>query len=122
MSANVPRTGRRRIENYSGSCQCHLGKLVDLPDLGVLFGLLLLYIALIGPINYLVLRRLDRREWAWVTMPVLVGVFAVAAWALGVNLKGTDTIVNQLGIVRTATGTDHHAPLPMTDAIKFSGT
>ena len=34
---------------------------VDLPDLGVLFALLLLYIALIGPLNYLVLRRLDRR-------------------------------------------------------------
>jgi hypothetical protein len=79
---------------------------VDLPDIGVLFALLLLYIALIGPVNYLVLRRLDRREWAWVTMPVLVAIFAVAAWGLGVGLKGTDTIVNQVGIVRTATGTD----------------
>jgi hypothetical protein len=79
---------------------------VDLPDLGVLFALLLLYIALIGPINYLVLRRLDRREWAWVTMPVLVGVFAVAAYALGATLKGTDTIVNQVGIVRTSPGSD----------------
>ncbi len=79
---------------------------VDLPDLGVLFALLLLYIALIGPLNYLVLRRLDRREWAWLTMPVLVGIFAVAAYGLGATLKGTDTIVNQVGIVRTAAGTD----------------
>ena len=79
---------------------------VDLPDLGVLFALLLLYIALIGPVNYLVLRRLDRREWAWITMPALVGIFAVAAWTLGVGLKGTDTIINQVGIVRAATGTD----------------
>lgn len=79
---------------------------VDLPDLGVLFALLLLYIALIGPLNYVILKRLDRREWAWVTMPVLVGVFAVGAYALGSTLKGTDTIVNQVGIVRTATGTD----------------
>ena len=42
-------------------------------------GLLLLlfgYIALIGPINYLVLRRLDRREWAWITMPILIVGFA----------------------------------------------
>ncbi|MFN8620179.1 MAG: hypothetical protein U0869_05465 [Chloroflexota bacterium] len=79
---------------------------VDLPDLGVLFGLLLLYIALIGPLNYLVLRRLDRREWAWITMPVLVAIFAVAAWGLGATLKGTDTIVNQLGILRGAAGSD----------------
>jgi len=79
---------------------------VDLPDLGVLFGLLVAYIVLIGPINYLVLRRLDRREWAWVTMPLLVGVFAVAAWGLGTRIKGTDVIVNEVGIVRTAAGTD----------------
>jgi hypothetical protein len=79
---------------------------VDLPDIAVLLGLLLLYIALIGPVNYLVLRRLDRRELAWITMPVLVGVFAVAAYALGSGLKGTDIIINQVGIVRTAAGAE----------------
>ena len=42
------------------------------------------YILLIGPINYLVLRRLDRREWAWVTMPVLIVVFAVGAYGFGI--------------------------------------
>jgi hypothetical protein len=79
---------------------------VDLPDIGVLFGLLLLYIVLIGPINYLVLRRLDRREWAWFTMPALVLVFAVGAYAMGIGLKGTDVIVNQIGLIRGAAGTD----------------
>jgi hypothetical protein len=79
---------------------------VELPRLDQLFALLLGYIALIGPVNYLVLRRLDRREWAWVTMPVLVLVFAVAAYGLGAALKGTDVIVNELGIVRGAAGTD----------------
>lgn len=79
---------------------------VALPDIILLLGLLSLYIALIGPVNYLVLRRLDRREWAWVTMPALVLVFAVAAYGVGLGLKGTDVIVNQLGIVRGAAGTD----------------
>jgi hypothetical protein len=79
---------------------------VDLPDIGVLFGLLLLYILLIGPVNYVVLKRIDRREWAWITMPALVLVFAVGAYAMGVGLKGTDVIVNQIGVVRGATGTD----------------
>ena len=68
--------------------------------------LLALYIALIGPVNYLVLRRIDRREWAWVTMPVLVLVFGVGTYAMGMGLKGTDMIVNQLAIVRAAAGTD----------------
>lgn len=79
---------------------------VALPDLGLLFGLLALYIALIGPINYLVLRRIDRREWAWVTMPVLVLVFGVGTYVVGMGLKGTDVIVDQLAIVRAAAGTD----------------
>ena len=79
---------------------------VALPDLGLLFGLLAVYIALIGPINYLVLRRIDRREWAWITMPVLVLVFGVGTYAVGMGLKGTDVIVDQLAIVRAAAGTD----------------
>ena len=77
-----------------------------LPSIGGLLLLLLGYILLIGPVNYLVLRRLDRREWAWVTMPVLVVGFTVAAFAIGFVLRGTDVIVNQIALVRAAPGTD----------------
>ncbi len=79
---------------------------VALPPIEQLFLLLLAYIALIGPINYLVLRRLDKREWAWVTMPALVVVFAVGAYALGTSLKGSDVIVNEVSIVRAGQGTE----------------
>ncbi|CAN5721264.1 hypothetical protein BH23CHL7_BH23CHL7_08780 [soil metagenome] len=73
---------------------------VSLPPIDQLFVLLVAYIALIGPVNYLVLRRLDRREWAWLTMPILVGVFAVGSYALGASLKGSDVIINEVAIVR----------------------
>jgi hypothetical protein len=79
---------------------------VGLPPLEQLAGLLVAYIVLIGPINYLVLRRLDRREWAWVTMPVLIVVFSVGAFGLGRVLKGSDTIVNTIAIVRGAAGAE----------------
>jgi hypothetical protein len=79
---------------------------VALPPIEQLFVLLLAYIALIGPVNYLVLRRLDKREWAWVTMPLLVLVFAVGSYGLGAALKGSDVIVNQVAIVRAGEGTD----------------
>lgn len=75
-----------------------------LPPLGGLLALLGAYILLIGPINYLVLRRLDRREWAWVTMPILIGVFAVGAYAFGAALRGSEVIVNEVAIVRGAPG------------------
>ena len=69
------------------------------------------YILLIGPINYLVLRRLDRREWAWLTMPVLIVVFAVGAYGIGSLLRGSAVIVNEVAIVRGAPGaTDGTGP------------
>ena len=62
------------------------------------------YILLIGPINYLVLRRLDQREWAWVTMPVLIVAFAVGAYGFGSLLRGSDLIINEVAIVRGSPG------------------
>ena len=75
-----------------------------LPPIGGLIALLVAYILLIGPINYLVLRRMDKREWAWVTMPVLIVVFAVGAYGIGAALRGNELIVNQVAIVRGAPG------------------
>ncbi len=73
-----------------------------LPPLGGLLLLLFGYIALIGPLNYLILRRIDRREWAWVTMPVLIAAFAFGSYAFGSALRGSSLIVNEIGIVRGA--------------------
>ena len=81
----------------------------QLPALALppIHGLLLLlgaYILLIGPVNYIVLRRLDRREWAWVTMPLLIVVFAVGAYGFGAALRGSNVIINEVAIVRGAPG------------------
>jgi hypothetical protein len=75
-----------------------------LPPIGGLIALLGAYILLIGPINYFVLRRLDRREWAWFTMPALIVVFAVGAYGFGAALRGTELIINEVAIVRGAPG------------------
>ena len=85
-----------------------LGQLpaVALPPVEGLLLLVLGYIVLVGPVNYLVLRRLDRREWAWVTMPLLIVGFTAAAYAYGFSLRGSDVIVNEVAIVRGGPGTD----------------
>jgi hypothetical protein len=75
---------------------------LSLPPLGGLLLLLFGYVALIGPLNYLVLRRLDRREWAWITMPILIVGFAFGAYSFGSALRGSSIIVNEVGIVRGA--------------------
>jgi hypothetical protein len=80
---------------------------VALPPIEQLFVLLIAYIALIGPINYLVLRRLDKREWAWITIPALVVVFALGSYGLGASLKGSDVVVNEVGVVRASQSSGH---------------
>ena len=75
-----------------------------LPPIGGLIALLGAYILLIGPVNYLVLKRMDRRELAWVTMPVLIGIFAVGAYGFGSALRGSELIINEVAIVRGAPG------------------
>ena len=71
---------------------------LTLPSGFQLFLYLLLYIVIIGPVNYLVLNRKNRRELAWLTVPALVIIFSGIAYLVGFRLKGNETILNQLSI------------------------
>lgn len=77
-----------------------------LPDILPLCGFLAAYIALIGPLNYLVLNRINRREWAWLTIPIFIVVFSALAWAVGFNLRGNDVTLSRLTVVQTWPDTD----------------
>jgi hypothetical protein len=79
---------------------------VTLPPMDQLLLLFLAYVVLLGPVTYLVLRRMDRREWAWVVMPALALAFTGASYLLGVALRGTDVIVNELAVVRGGAGAE----------------
>jgi len=85
-----------------------LGQLpaVQLPGGTQLLLLIVAYVAAIGPLNYFVLRRRDRREWAWLTMPVIIAVFGVGSYGIGIAQKGGDVIVNELVIVEGAVGSE----------------
>ena len=76
---------------------------LEVPPAELLLAVIVAYILLIGPISYLVLRRLDRRELAWVSAPVLVIVFTATSYGIGLSLKGSDVIVNQIAILRSTT-------------------
>jgi len=71
-----------------------------LPDVLPLCGFLFAYIALIGPINYIVLNRINRREWAWITIPVLIIAFTAFSFVIGTNLRGSEATINYLSLVR----------------------
>lgn len=80
---------------------------VTLPPAWALLAFLLIYVVVVGPINYLVLRRMNRRELAWITIPGLVILFSATAYLVGFQLKGNDTIVNQMSVLFGQAGGDY---------------
>ena len=72
----------------------------------LLTGFLLAYIVLIIPVNYLVLKKLDRRELAWITAPVLVFLFSGVSYAVAHAIKGGNLTVNRAVIYEAFANTD----------------
>jgi hypothetical protein len=80
---------------------------LDLPSL-VMIGLLVLtYVLLVGPINYLALRALHRRALAWVTLPLIAIVASAGAFGAGLFTKGRSVQTNQVAIIHLEPGWDH---------------
>lgn len=73
--------------------------ILDLPSAGGLALLLGLYILLVGPINYLLLRWKKSLHLAWVTIPVITIIFSIGAFSLGYALHGTDVFLNKISII-----------------------
>jgi hypothetical protein len=74
---------------------------VQLPSVIQLCGFLGVYVVLVGPVNYLVLKRLKRRELSWLTIPILVILFSAMAYVTGFQLRGSQAILHQLTVVQT---------------------
>jgi hypothetical protein len=63
-----------------------------------------LYIIVIGPANYFILRRIKRPELAWVTVPVLVIIFTSLAYFSGFLYRGTRPILNRIMLAQAWQG------------------
>ncbi|TMD55729.1 MAG: hypothetical protein E6I85_02420, partial [Chloroflexi bacterium] len=73
-----------------------------LPPLGILGGLLILYVLVAGPLNYAVLRSLRRRELMWMTIPLVAILATGGAYSAGVLVHGQEYFVNELQVLRVA--------------------
>ena len=85
--------------------------LATIPELGLpsvfyICGLLVLYVLLIGPAHYFVLRRLKRQELGWITIPALVVVFTGVAYSSGLLYRGTTPILNRLTVMQAWDGVE----------------
>jgi hypothetical protein len=109
QALDTPRPNSLQEPFNTSNVSAILGVLRDIPNLGLpptwLLGLVLLfYIVTIGPVNYLVLRAFDRRELAWITIPLLTLVFAGAIYGVGAATKGGSLIVSSVSVARVSPG------------------
>jgi hypothetical protein len=61
---------------------------------------ILIYIIIVGPLDYLFLKKVVKRlEWTWITFPTLVLAISAGAYFLAYYLKGNDLRINKVDIV-----------------------
>jgi len=64
------------------------------PALSLVGGFIGLYILLLVPVSYVILKKLDKRELSWVTAPILILGFSGVSYAIASNIKGGMLTVN----------------------------
>jgi hypothetical protein len=94
------------ISSRGGSVAQALGNLpaLDLPSFWLIGALVLVYVLLVGPVNYFVLRALNRRALAWVTVPAIALVASAGAYGSSVATKGQSVQANEVSIVHVEPG------------------
>ena len=78
-------TGQRALA-YIDSCNSNV-------DFSWLKMLILVYVVLVGPVLYLVLRKCKKSEWYWVAAPVLGISFIAGVYFFGQNIRVTEARV-----------------------------
>ncbi|MGQ9925721.1 MAG: hypothetical protein ACUVS4_02515 [Chloroflexaceae bacterium] len=79
-------------------------RFVWLPSPWLMLALMVAYIAVIGPLNFLLLRWLRRVELAWVTTPLIALATLGLTYAGSVAMRGSEARVVQVAIVQGVEG------------------
>lgn len=92
---------------------------LELPSIWQLIIFLMIYTLVIGPVNYLVLRRIRRPELAWVTIPALVVLFSITTLFTGFRIRSNTALLNGMAVsfghidaatIRTQTAAGLYSP------------
>ncbi len=81
-------------------------KQLKMPPVSQIAWFLALYVFFLVPVNYAVLRLMDKRELAWVTIPIIVAVFSIFAYSAALSIRGTAILTRQVDVVQSSIGSD----------------
>ena len=76
----------------------------ELPSPASLIIVLAIYVAVVGPLNYLVLKRKGRLDLAWLSIPILTLSFTLLSYGMGYRVHGGRLITSQSALIRVPAG------------------
>ncbi len=100
-SAIVSQVSHFGYRDLSGQLRAALGQFkgVTVVRFYWIVGLLVAYVVLIGPLDYLLLRKWNRLHWSWITFPSIVLGFSLLTFLMSTSFKTQEMHINQLDII-----------------------
>ncbi len=74
---------------------------LDIPSVLLVMAFLFAYILVVGPLNLLVLKLIDKQSLAWITVPTLIILFSCTAYLFGLVSRGRKVIVSEITLLRS---------------------
>jgi hypothetical protein len=85
----------------SGNISYSLGNIPELPtpNASSLIIIFFIYILIVAPVNYFILKKKDKREFMWFTVPALSIIFAAIVYFAGAPTRMTAPVANVLSTI-----------------------
>lgn len=74
------------------------GRAARAPNQFIILIMCLLYVVVVGPLNFAILAKKKKLEWAWLTVPVIVLTFFTLTYGFGRLTKGGDSIFREISL------------------------
>lgn len=81
------------------------GRAARPPNAFLIIAICIIYTLVVGPVNFALLGRRKKLEWAWLTVPTIVLFFFFLIYGLGRVTKGGDSILREIDVEQFAEGT-----------------
>lgn len=72
---------------------------LPIPKSKNIFWMFIIYIVLVSPLSYFILKKIDKRELMWITVPILSLIFSIVMYYAGYSTRLTKPITNIISYI-----------------------
>jgi len=105
MESTYQRGAQYYYSNYNNSDYYLNSLATEVPEekkapLAFMFVTLLIYIILVGPLMYIILKRKDKRDYTWVAVPAVAVLTLVVIYFAGFRTRYRSAVFNTVSVIR----------------------